>query len=239
VRLWSLALGAEVLALHGHKTIVWDVAFSPDGRLASADASGTVKVWDARAPTPAVRTEREAVGLLNFLFARPLLKADVLAAVRADTAVSDAVRRKALELAGFYRDDPTRFNDASWAVVRRADASPEECRQALGWAETACRLRPADGNLLNTLGVAQYRVGQYKQALETLTRSGEQNTAKYRVSLPADLAFLAMAQHHRGQKDKARASLDGLRRALREHPRLRDAEAESFLREAETLIEGR
>ena len=42
-------------------------------------------------------------------------------------------------------------------------------------AEAACQHEPDKGALLNTLGVAQYRTGHYREAVATLTRSERLN----------------------------------------------------------------
>ena len=77
-------------------------------------------------------------------------------------------------------------------------------------------------------------------ALETLTRSDKINTAEPNDPQPADRAFLTMTQHQLGQPSPARATLARLRETLQQDPRwANDADAQSFLREAEALIEGR
>src|SRR5262249_38705473 len=53
---------------------------------------------------------------------------------------------------------------------------------------------------LNNLGVAQYRVGRFPEALATLRRSDEMYSKMAKRSRPADLAFLAMTQYQLGKK---------------------------------------
>ena len=50
VHVWDTTSGREVrevLGLRGHTGLVSSLAFSPDGRLASASLDGTIRVWDA------------------------------------------------------------------------------------------------------------------------------------------------------------------------------------------------
>jgi hypothetical protein len=96
-------------------------------------------------------------------------------------------------------------------------------------------MEPGDGSLRNTLGVAQYRAGQWQSALETLTESDRLQSAQLGGSHPADLAFLAMAHLQLGQKEKAQGVLGRLREALKQTRWSRDAEARGFLQEAEAL----
>src|SRR5262249_39833044 len=94
------------------------------------------------------------------------------------------------------------------------------------------------GDYLNTLGVAQYRVGQYPEALETLTRADRLNGAHSKTPQPPDLAFLALTQHQLGQEEQAQATLARLREALQLPRWAKAAEAHALLREAEALLAG-
>jgi WD40 repeat protein len=240
VRVWDAAGGQEVLTLKGHTGGVQGVAFSPDGRrLASAGLDGTVRVWEA-SPVPAeVSRQRALVGDVHALFAELLLREEVLAALRKDPTLNEADREFTLQVAQTHHEDATAgaLNNAAWAVVMRRDAGKDAYTAALRRSEAAVRVAPGEGYILNTLGVAQYRIGDYAKALETLEKSEKLNAPK--GPPVTDLAFLAMAHQQLGHKEHARRTLVRLREVMKQPPRVNEAEAIGFLREAEELIEGK
>src|SRR5262249_54825222 len=110
---------------------------------------------------------------------------------------------------------------------------------ALRQAMAACSLEADNADYANTLGVALYRMENLLESLETLARCDEMHAAGAAGRIPADVAFLAMAYFKLGQEDQAEECLAELRR-LMEQPRwARNAEAQTFLKEATELIEGK
>jgi TolA-binding protein len=92
---------------------------------------------------------------------------------------------------------------------------------------------------MTTLGMAQYRLGKYQEALTTLTRADELNQATHGGPVPADLAFLAMSRYQMRETDKAQASLTQLRETLQKPNWAGNDEAHRLLKEAEALLDGR
>jgi hypothetical protein len=236
VKVWDAATGQEALSLSGHTGIVWDVAFSPDGsRLASASEDQTVRIWDAHPLTPEAPAERAARGLLEFLFAKPLTRADVIEYLQNLPAIGQPVREKALASISHYPEagNPERLYQAGWVVARQPYLNPYPYRFALRQTEAACRLAPDERKYRTALGVAQYRAGQYPEAQATLTQADRQDPNN-----PAVLAFLAMAQYRLKRVADAKATLGRLRQALK-HPRgAEDQEAQRFFREAAACVAG-
>jgi WD40 repeat protein/serine/threonine protein kinase len=177
----------------------------------------------------------QAERVVQALFARPMLRPEVLESLRTDNSLSEPVRREALALAEHFPEDAWRLRGASWLVVRQAGAEETSYLQALRQAETACQLIPKHGGLLRTRGVAQYRVGKYAEAVASLTEADQLGAPARGGSMPVDLAFLALAHYRLGQTEQARAVLSRLRESMKKPQWLKSEEARTFLREAEAL----
>jgi eukaryotic-like serine/threonine-protein kinase len=121
-------------------------------------------------------------------------------------------------------------------MVSRPGAEPKTYQRALRYAETACRLKPGTGFYLNTVGVAQFRSGRYADAVATLLQSDQINRKEQGSSIPADIAFLAMAYYRLGQTQEATAYLERLRTLMKDPKRTQNAEDKAFLGEAEALF---
>jgi tetratricopeptide (TPR) repeat protein len=211
---------------------------------------------------PDTAAEREALDLLDLLFAKPLRKADVIEYVRSSPTLSRGARAKALALADRYREEtrPEKYYEAGWTVVCQPYLNRFQYGFALQQAETACRLAPGHGTYRTTLGAAQYRAGQYKDALGSLRQANQEKAAaaaavvgnpialqslrqvnQLTKGVPADLAFLAMTRHRLGDGEQARAALARLRETVQQPGQQKDEEADELLRQAEALIgaEGR
>jgi WD40 repeat protein len=218
VKVWDVGSGQELRTLHT-PSLVHRVAVSPDGQfVAAACEGGTIHLWDGRPLTPQRLVEHEALGLLDGLFARLVLKAEVLEGLRTHPGATEAVRQTAIALAEPYRDDPERLNAAAWATVAFPGATADAHRLALRQAETACRLSPDTGLYLTTLGVAQYRLGKYAEALATLTRADQINAKERDGPTRADLIFLALTHDKLGHRDEAHAAIARLRGSLKKDP---------------------
>jgi hypothetical protein len=172
-----------------------------------------------------------AESIVKPLFARLLLRGDVLAALQAQPATDSEIQTACLKLAGSWPESSWDCNYTGWALVREPGQPDANYQRGLRLAKAACRAEPKSGACLNTLGVAQYRCGLMAEAVATLTRSNALNKERE----PSDLALLALAQHRLGRTDKALATLSRLREIMKDPNQGRDPMARAFLREAEMI----
>ena len=181
--------------------------------------------------SPRERALVRAEEIVEPLFARLLLRVDVLAALTAQSAADPEIQAACVQVAETWPESAEECNNAAWDLVRKPWQADANYQRGLRLAEAACRVNPEDGNCVNTLGVAQYRCGLLAEALATLTRSNDLNEEK----MPADLALLALAQHRLRRFDQARGTLGRLRAVMEDPQQAGDSEAQAFLREAEMI----
>jgi WD40 repeat protein/tRNA A-37 threonylcarbamoyl transferase component Bud32 len=251
LKVWDMATGQELFSYHNftgqppgsegaidtRRDAMHSVALSPDGlHLALACRNSNVLLFDATPETAELLLQREAYRLVQSSFDQFVSKSAVLDYLGTKAVLSRPLREEAQARAERYLQSPEVLNDRSWRVVRQPGLPKSAYQHALLQAQEACLVAPGNGELLNTLGVARYRAGQYPAALESLTESDRLQSPRYQGSHPADLAFLTMTYHALGQKEKAEAFLLRLREAMKQTRWARDAEARAFLQEAEALL---
>jgi tetratricopeptide (TPR) repeat protein len=92
------------------------------------------------------------------------------------------------------------FNNLAWELVTGPKKERDPAR-ALPFAKQAVELRPDEWRYRNTLGVAQYRLGRYQQAIESLERSLRESQGRYAAH---ELFLLAVCHARRGEAGEAR-----------------------------------
>jgi uncharacterized protein HemY len=108
--------------------------------------------------------------------------------------------------------------------------------RALTLIEKAIKLQPENALFLNTLGVVQYRNGQYKDAVATLEKSLAAGKGQ---SDAFDLFFLAMCHQQLGDPAKAKGCYDRAVDWCDKHKQLspqQRQELEGFRAEAEAAL---
>jgi tetratricopeptide (TPR) repeat protein len=170
------------------------------------------------------------------LFRQMPLRADVLERLRTLPGMSPSRRQEVLAVAQTYPENSNELNELAWQLVKLPSREILGHRKALRYSEEACQLEPEDGSILNSLGVAYYRVGDYEKALDVLSRSDKINALRDNGSNPTDLAFLAMAHRQLGHAKEAAAELPLLRERMKDPRAAQVAGVHRFLREAEELL---
>jgi tetratricopeptide (TPR) repeat protein len=93
------------------------------------------------------------------------------------------------------------LNDRAWDLVTNGDPALRDAGRAVKLAQEAVELTPNDQDDWNTLGVAQYRAGNWNEAITALQKFRTLRTNDSEWSNPF---FLAMANWQLGNKEEAR-----------------------------------
>jgi eukaryotic-like serine/threonine-protein kinase len=238
--------------------------FTPDGNqlVVIAGYAGAVHLWDLRA----IRERLKEMNLdwdwpafppaISGSQAAGPVTIEVVAAPReyrpgplyrlpievADGDLARAVLQKAQQAIQHQRNELKR--SPQWArpynaLARAYLTAPEPLRDvkaALPLAEKAVRMESDNAAYRNTLGLAHYRAGRYREAVEVLRPNLERQEDR---NLALDLYLLAMSHHRLGETGRARDYYDLAIRWTRVQPPLPAEEAEElavFRAETEELL---
>ena len=223
------------------------LGFSPDGTqlVAIATYSQAIHVWDLRL----IRQRLAAIDLdwdsppyppAPEVSGRQHLEMEALLG-EFSQSVQGSVERARRQIASYQHalearpNSPSACNNLAWLYA----TGPEPLRdpsQALVLAEKAVRLMPRNTLFRNTLGVAYYRAGRYREAAETLRAN---LTGQMDKHLASDLYFLAMSHHQTGETALAQTYLTWAMRSTRSQVGLTVeelSEQAAFLAEAKALM---
>jgi WD40 repeat protein/serine/threonine protein kinase len=229
VRIWDTLTLKPLLNLEVPGVYSASLAVSPDGRRVAAAVGKDVRVWSSVSAY-----HPDASGLVDRLFEELEFADAVSVRIRGDDGLDPKLREAALRMVQSRGDQPARLNSAAWKVAKSPDHDGAAYTLAVRRAERAAQVLPWDPEIVNTLGVAQYRAGEWKAALATLERAA---AMRERPST-ADLTFLAMAHQRLGDVDAARIALGKLRAEMARPYNAKSAELQALQREAEALIAG-
>ncbi len=109
-----------------------------------------------------------------------------------------------VQVVGDNASDPMALNNLAWGLVT-GPAGQRDPARALKLIQEAVKQQPEKAMLLNTLGVAQYRNGQYREARVTLEKSLRVGKGEFAAF---DLFFLAMCHAKLGDRAKAKDCFD-------------------------------
>jgi tetratricopeptide (TPR) repeat protein len=180
------------------------------------------------------RINGRAEGFVRPLFRELMLRDDVLDALRRRPAADPEVQAACLRIAEATADSAWECKEAAARLILRPGQPPASYERGLRLARAATALEPDNGNFVNSLGIAEYRVGLLPEALATLQRSNEMQRGKE----PEDLAFLAMTYQRLGHPAEAREILGRLRDVSRQtsFPHITVDNVHALLAEAEAMV---
>ncbi|MBD3162756.1 MAG: tetratricopeptide repeat protein, partial [Candidatus Latescibacteria bacterium] len=134
-----------------------------------------------------------------------------------------------------HPDHAPSLNNLAWAYLSCPEESLRDFEEGRRLAERAAALEPESPHSLGTLGLACYRTGDFRRAVEVLERRIPRHGEARAVVF--DRLVLSMALFRLDRQEKARRSLAEAARLIEEHG-VEDEGVARLRAEAETLILG-
>ena len=219
IKIWDAGTGLELIDLYEDPThVIRSAVFSPDGKsiCVGSDAGGIILLESVE---PAIGHEARRIAnsanrLVDELYEIHESYEEVISKLRDEDPTGKPLSRVAVQIANarLWEDAATLHSQNKW-IVRSPHHDEKTYREALKKLEKAVSIEPDNFFFIATLGRAQYRIGAYEEALETLARA-EKNRPKSLSdsgSGPGVDGLKAMTLHQLGRDKEANAVIEKIR----------------------------
>ena len=138
------------------------------------------------------------------------------------------------------QEDSERYIELSKRILVKRNLNAKSYERALTLAAAATRLEPDSYEFLLWRGIAEYRTGRFRAAIETLTRSHQlYEDLKIAPSRPSNLAFLCLAQLKLGELALAKKTHQRLMGATKGDPDFEICWFDNLMDELEAAMKGK
>jgi hypothetical protein len=215
--------------------------FAHDGaRLFVVRSNLPPAVYEAKAADSRVLAQRDAARAAQPLLAkwrpRTATSVDLALACEADEAFDASVRDQASRIARAEGDVLRWMNSDAWLTVQRAGMSKVDYEIAERRTAMIDAGFPDHAALLNTHGIALYRVDRHAECIRPLERSDELLTAQGTGPDPTNSAVIAMALAKMGKLEEASERLNRAKAVLAASTNP-DAATRRLVAEAEVVVQ--
>jgi len=237
IRFWDCASWELILSLDCPEQSVVALSFSPDSsRMVGSSYRHPIICYETSEPACGLKA-REVIRVAQAQAKKHLdtLSLASLAgdAIRADQSIPPVVREAAISFIRACDDHPHYLNSGAWGTVMYPNREPGDYQRALRLALRACEIAPRSPPLLNTLGIAQYRVQRYQDCVASLEESERIFRESGQPSDFTNVLFIAMAQRQLGHHAEAAAMFSKAKTLYDD----KSVENIGFMHEAKRLID--